>query len=151
MDKTPSTPFPILSPIARRWSPRASSPEGVDAVDLRALFEAARWAPSAVNWQPWRFIAAAVDDDPHGHELLAGLLADGNRVWAAKAPVLVLATTATEREAGAPDAWAEHDLGMAVATLPEPLQARELAPRARAHRDIIARFPHRNAALVVLG
>ncbi len=69
-----------------RWSPRAFSPEPIPRETLLRLFEAARWAPSAMNEQPWRFLYA---DTPETLDLFRPLLVDQNRVWADRAPVLV--------------------------------------------------------------
>src|SRR5690606_34912578 len=70
-----------------RWSPRAFSPEPIDHDTLMTLFEAARWSPSCFNAQPWHFAYA---DNEQALTRFQGVLNDGNRVWASKAPVLVL-------------------------------------------------------------
>lgn len=71
-----------------RWSPRAMSDEGVSNEELMSLFEAARWAPSSYNNQPWRFVYAKRNGS--GWDALVGLLVPSNRVWAEKAAALVL-------------------------------------------------------------
>lgn len=74
--------------FSSRWSPRAMSGEGLDTRELMRLFEAARWAPSAFNNQPWRFLYAIRDT-----ELWDGffdLLADANKVWTKNAAVLIV-------------------------------------------------------------
>jgi nitroreductase len=77
----------------RRWSPRAMSGEPIDNETLLGLFEAARWAPSSNNNQPWRFLYARRETDLW--PLFFGLLAEGNRIWAVRAAVLVVAISKT--------------------------------------------------------
>lgn len=74
--------------IYRRWSPRAMSGEAVDEREIQALFEAARWAPSCFNEQPWRFLFAR-RDTPHWNDFFA-LLVEGNQRWARRAALLVV-------------------------------------------------------------
>ena len=76
-----------------RWSPRAMSGEGISEEDLMSLFEAARWAPSANNNQPWRFVFAR-RDTPHWQPFL-DLLVDLNRTWAFRAAALVVVVSKT--------------------------------------------------------
>lgn len=111
-----STPdHDILRPIADRWSGRAFSPEPVEESVLLRLFEAARWAPSSFNEQPWRFIYAAQGEP--GWDKLSETLLEGN-VWARKAPVLVLSVVKTfHAHNNKPNKFAWHDLGQAVALL----------------------------------
>ena len=78
----------ILSVLYERWSPRAMSGEGLRDGELKRLFEAARWAPSSYNGQPWRFVHAR-RDTPYWREFFA-LLGDFNRTWAEEAAVLVV-------------------------------------------------------------
>lgn len=114
--KEAQTSVPIQNNLALRWSPRAFSDRPVEPKKLTALFEAARWAASSSNEQPWRFIVAQ-QGDPHYDKLLEGLV-DGNRKWAHKAPVLC-ATLALknlqQREGKNKHAW--HDLGLAMGNL----------------------------------
>lgn len=72
----------------KRWSPRAMSGEVVSDEELKSLFEAARWAPSSYNGQPWRFIYAK-KDSPHWN-IFFDLLDSFNRTWCHKAAVLVV-------------------------------------------------------------
>lgn len=74
--------------ILGRWSPRAMSGEAMTDEELMPLFEAARWAPSSYNGQPWRFIYAR-RDTPH-FDVFFDLLVEWNRLWAGKAAALVL-------------------------------------------------------------
>ena len=71
-----------------RWSPRALSGEEIAEEDLMVLFEAARWAPSSYNNQPWRILYARRDTEHW--EAFLGLLVEGNRVWAKDAGALLL-------------------------------------------------------------
>ncbi len=71
----------------RRWSPRAMSGKALSLHELQRIFEAARWAPSCFNSQPWRFIYA-INGSPHWSALL-GLLMDMNQAWAQHAGALV--------------------------------------------------------------
>jgi len=78
-----------ISPIIlNRWSPRAMSGEELSDDELLPLFEAARWAPSSFNAQPWRFIYAKRNTD--NWDKFLNLLAEGNKAWAQKASVLVV-------------------------------------------------------------
>ena len=115
MAKTAVTRYPILGPIAERWSPRAFDDRPVAEQDLTALFEAARWAASAFNAQPWRFVYAARNEP--AFETLLACLRDTNRSWARHAAVLVIAAAKTTHEDGSPNGHAIHDLGQAMATL----------------------------------
>ena len=75
----------------RRWSPRAMSGEPMSEADLMRLFEAARWAPSSNNGQPWRFIYARAGT-PH-FERLFSLLGDRNKAWCVRAGALIVAVS----------------------------------------------------------
>lgn len=117
MEKHTPVDYPIHDMIRSRWSPRAFSGRPVDPLTLRSLFEAARWAPSSMNAQPWTFLYAACDEQPEAHARLAGTLTGSNLRWAPSAPVLVLALAKTEREPGKPNGKAHYDTGQAVALL----------------------------------
>lgn len=80
--------YPIDPLFVERWSPRAITGEPIDEPTLFSLFEAARWAPSANNAQPWRFVYAR--SGTAAWESFFGLLNENNRVWAAKASALVV-------------------------------------------------------------
>ncbi|MGE7271742.1 nitroreductase family protein [Brevibacillus panacihumi] len=75
-----------------RWSPRSYKTDPVSDEVLSRLFEAARWAPSGSNEQPWRFIVARTQEDK---ERFYPFIAEGNRIWCEKAPVLVLLLSKT--------------------------------------------------------
>ena len=80
--------YPINPIFLNRWSPRALTGEELTDDELMPLFEAARWAPSSFNGQPWRFIYAK-RNTPHWDKFL-NLLVEGNKVWAKNAAVLVV-------------------------------------------------------------
>jgi nitroreductase len=106
--------FPIHDLLARRWSPRAFDERSVDTDTLRTLFEAARWAPSSNNEQPWRFIVATKQHQTDWNRLFE-CLAEGNRRWAFRAPVLVLSVASLHFEDdGKPNRHAFHDTGLAT-------------------------------------
>ena len=112
--------------IARRFSPYAWLDRPVPDADLAAIFEAARWAASAFNEQPARYIVARKADEAAWGDLLASLV-EGNQAWAQSAPVLALGVV-SERFArnDKPNAVAEHDLGLASANLTLEATARGL-------------------------
>lgn len=80
--------YPINSLILNRWSPRAMTGEDLDNEEIMSLFEAARWAPSSYNNQPWRFIYARRNTEHW--ERMFSLLADGNKSWAKNSALLVV-------------------------------------------------------------
>jgi nitroreductase len=103
--------------LARRWSPRTFSARPVEPEKLAQLFEAARWAPSCYNAQPWNFIVAT-REDAEGYNRLLSTLVDANRQWAAQAPVLILAVAKLDfNHVARPNRHALYDLGQAVANL----------------------------------
>jgi nitroreductase len=117
MEKLAETKVPIHEPIGRRWSPRAFSERPVQPEKLLSLFEAARWASSSSNEQPWAFIVAT-NADPKNYEAMLGVLVDFNRGWARKAPVLILTLAHTQFDKdGCPNRHAFYDLGQAAANL----------------------------------
>ena len=92
--RTPDRPIDPL--FVDRWSPRAMSGEPVSREELLRLFEAARWAPSSGNSQPWRMLYAHRDSE-HWPRFF-GLLAEGNKTWCVHAAVLVVFVSQTRRE-----------------------------------------------------
>lgn len=104
--------------IRERWSPHAFSSAPVSREALNVLFEAAHWAPSSWNEQPWRFVVANVSDDPEGHARIAATLMPANAAWALRAPVLMIVAAKTAlTHNGAPNPTASYDVGQAVALL----------------------------------
>lgn len=111
--------------ITRRWSPVQFADRVVEPRMLTALFEAARWAPSSFNEQPWRFIVGIrnADGDAAGGagetwEKLLATLVDANQVWARHAPVLAISAAKLKFERnGKPNRHAWHDVGLAMGQL----------------------------------
>ena len=117
MEKPAETRYPIHDLLRRRWSPRAFSERRVEPDTLRSLLEAARWAPSSNNEQPWSFIVATKDDPVEFGRLLSCLV-ESNIQWAQHAPVLMVSVARlTFEDDGKPNRHAFHDVGLAVANL----------------------------------
>jgi len=117
MENREKTNFPIHDLLARRWSPRAFSDRPVEPEKLRSLLEAARWAPSSYNEQPWAYLVAT-REDPVEHARLLSVLVEGNVAWAQRAPILLLSIARLNFErSGKPNRHAFHDVGMASASL----------------------------------
>ena len=117
MDKRADTRFPVADLIGARWSPRAFAKRSLDTASLGSLMEAARWAASCFNEQPWRFIVAR-SEQAEEHARLAACLVDANRAWAEKAPLLILSVAAKGfARNGKDNHWARHDVGLAVGGL----------------------------------
>ena len=117
MIKTANPDHPIHDFITNRWSPYKFADRLVLKEDLLSLFEAARWAPSSYNEQPWRFIMAT-KDQPQVFEKLLTFLAPGNQEWAKNASALVLGIThRTFDRNGKENKAAIYDLGAAVSYL----------------------------------
>ncbi|MCZ6839743.1 MAG: nitroreductase family protein, partial [Alphaproteobacteria bacterium] len=116
MDITKTQP-PLHDLVARRWSPRVFADRPVPEAALHSVLEAARWAPSCFNEQPWRLIVATRDNAEDYQRLLACLV-PGNQGWAKSAPVLMItvAAMAFERN-GKANRHAYHDVGLASAQL----------------------------------
>ena len=116
LDKTKhgTATVPVEELFLRRWSPRAYAEAPVSEADLRTIFEAAAWAASSYNEQPWRFIVGRKGDA--AYERIFGALMPMNQGWAKSAPVLY-ATFAkkTFSHNGSPNGVAVHDVGAASA------------------------------------
>ena len=117
MNKPAATDHDVHALIRERWSPRAFSSQSLGDRQLRSLLEAARWAPSCFNEQPWRFIVARRDDETE-FERMCSCLNEKNQAWARTAPVLMLTvarTTFTRNDRPNRHAW--HDVGQATLSL----------------------------------
>lgn len=113
MNKQAQTQRPVHSLIRQRWSPRSFTGEPVRAEVLEQLFEAASWAPSAFNEQPWSYLYAHREDKAAFGQMLDCLF-EGNRSWAANAGVLILSLAAPNLSAnGKPNRHYMHDTGAA--------------------------------------
>ncbi|HEY0827915.1 MAG TPA: nitroreductase family protein [Bacilli bacterium] len=93
-----------------RWSPRAFTNSPVSEEDLLSILEAAHWAPSSSNQQPWRFITATTEEQL---KVFHDFLVPSNRAWAEKAPVLVLAASYKLSYNGKPNGMHAFDTGTA--------------------------------------
>lgn len=117
MQKTIESEHPLTDHLAKRWSPRGFTEQAVNAKTLRSLLEAARWAPSSSNEQPWQYIVATKDNPAEFSKMLACLV-DANQVWAKNAPVLMISVaTDNSPRSGKPNRHAQHDTGIASALL----------------------------------
>src|SRR6476661_3619586 len=112
--KTASTAVSVHPLLAERWSPR-----GFDRA--HEIGDAARWAPSAGNSQPWRFLVTRRGEP--AHDRLFAALAPGNQAWAGAASALILVAARTAGDDGRPQPWALYDTGQAVAALVTQAQA----------------------------
>jgi nitroreductase len=126
MNKPATTNVTLHELIRNRWSPRAFAEKPVAPEILRSLFEAARWAPSSNNEQPWAYLVAT-KDDPENFAKMLGVLVEFNASWAKHAPVLALSVAhlKTQRD-GKPNRVALHDVGSATAQLTFEANSRDL-------------------------
>jgi len=127
MHKPAPSDFPVHQLIIDRWSPRAFSEKRVPPDVLRSLFEAARWAPSSNNEQPWAYLVAIRDDHENFGKMLSVLI-EFNANWAKGAPVLALAVAELNfAKNNTPNRNAQYDTGAATALLSVEATARGLA------------------------
>jgi nitroreductase len=144
MEKIAETQAPIHDLIRRRWSPRAFSEQPVEPDKLLSLFEAARWAASASNEQPWAFLVATRQDSEN-YAAMLGVLVEFNRSWANKAPVLILTLAHIQFEKdGRPNRHAFYDLGQAAANLALQATAMGLTAHQMAGFEVEAARKHFN-------
>jgi len=123
--RTAVTSVPIVSELAERWSPRSfDAAATVSDQQLDALLEAARWAPSANNSQPARFVVAR--RGTHHFDTIVDALVGFNAGWAVNASALIVAVAETSSVEGDLRPTAEYDLGQAVAHLSVQAQAEGL-------------------------
>jgi nitroreductase len=117
LQKPAETSAPVHDLIRHRWSPRAFDSQPVEPEKLRSLFEAARWAASSYNAQPWYFIVAT-KDDPEDYKKILDCFVEFNQGWAKSAPVVALSVARMKFEHnGTPNNHAFHDVGQAAANL----------------------------------
>jgi len=106
----------VLPVVHQRWSPRSFSGRDVAAADLAKVFEAARWAASSYNEQPWRFLVGTRGSE--AYKKIFESLISFNQAWAKTAPVLILGATKTRfSHNDAPNRVALYDLGAAASYL----------------------------------
>ncbi len=107
----------VLPVIQERKSYRAFSQKNIEPENIKMLFEAARWAPSSMNEQPWVYICAT-KDQPERYKLIFDTLYDGNRIWAERAPLLILSLARKKHvKNGVINGSAKYDVGSANAFL----------------------------------
>lgn len=124
--RRPRPKHKIIKEIAKRWSPRYYSDKKIPLSHLKIIFEAARWAPSAHNRQPWYFYYT--EKETQAYKILFSTLNEYNRSWAKTAPILILACAITKDGQG-DNLFAFYDLGATVISL--ILQAQSLGYYAR--------------------
>ena len=118
----------IDSMFTDRWSPRAFSSDPLSEREIQTLFEAARWAPSCFNEQPWRFVYAT---EPEERAKLVSCLVAKNQLWAGRAPLLMFILARRNfQKTGKENRHAPYDAGAAWMAL--ALQARKLGLYAHA-------------------
>jgi nitroreductase len=142
------SPHPIEPLLLKRWSPRAFDGSVIAGTDLAAIFEAARWAPSAFNVQPWRFIYTLRDDADW--QRLLGLLIPFNAGWVKNAGALIFIcsdTLATAKPGQVPQLSHSHSFDAGAAWAFMALQATSLGYHAHAMTGID--FDHCRGELAV--
>lgn len=138
MQKPVQSTFPLTELIRERWSPLAFSGKRIPAELLGSLFEAARWAPSSYNEQPWVFLVAT-QDQPDEFQRMASCLVEANRVWAQRAYCLAISCAKLEfARSGKPNRHASHDVGSATQNLILQAQSQGLACHPMAGFDPLA-------------
>jgi nitroreductase len=136
------TSAPVNEIIRHRWSPRAFEDKAVEPEKLRSIFEAARWASSCFNDQPWFFIITT-KDDPENHKLALEGLWEFNQAWAKAAPVLAFSVARKafgHNQEANKHAW--HDVGQAAANM--ALEAESLGLQAHQMGGIHAEKVRKN-------
>lgn len=131
--KTAKTDYRISPVLADRWSPRQFSDREVSHEQMHRLLEAARWAASSANGQPWRFMYTFRGTD--AYNLLVDHLSDWNQKWVRNAPVLMLTAYKKKFDNGKENFHALHDLGLAIGNLTFQAAIMELAVHSMAGVD----------------
>lgn len=117
MDHPAPVRYPIHDLLKQRWSPRAFADRDVEPEKLRSLFEAARWAASSFNAQPWHFVIAT-RKEPEAFARVLSCFVEFNQSWAKGAPVIGISVAKLNFEQdGKPNRHAYHDVGQAAAYL----------------------------------
>lgn len=117
LEKPANSQYSLHPLLAQRWSPLAFSTQKIEPEKLYGLLEAARWAASSYNEQPWNFIMTT-QDSREGFDRLLSCLAESNQTWAKQAPVLMLSVAKMHFEKnGKENRHAFHDVGAAACYL----------------------------------
>jgi len=114
-NKAAQTDYPIHDLLRTRWSPRSFDSKQPDKQTIQSLFEAARWAPSGSNHQPWFFIAGLKGDETYNK--IFSTLVEFNQMWAGSAPLLFVTLAKITNPRGEPNPSAFYDAGQAVSML----------------------------------
>ena len=156
MQRPAETQYEIHEFLKQRYSPRAFTAQPVEDDKLLSLMEAARWAPSGGNKQPWAFIVVP-QSDALNHPRLIGALSGANPTWAQNAPVLVVAV-ATLNPPPDTNRYAFYNLGLAVAQLTVQATALGLYVRQmggfdheKAHQALDIPDDHEPAVVLAIG
>lgn len=124
MEKPAPIEHPIHTLIQRRWSPRAFGAQLVEPAKIQQLLEAARWAASSMNEQPWNYLIATKDNANEFAKMVSCLVPQ-NQAWAKEAPLLMISVAKVDfTKNNEPNRVALHDVGAASALL--TLEALEL-------------------------
>ena len=116
-EKVASTEYPVIDLIKNRWSPRAFSGNTVEEEKIMSLLEAARWAPSCFNEQPWNFILFKKENQEEFNKII-DVLSPRNQLWAKNAPLIMLSVAKINFEHNRKlNRHASHDVGSAVTNL----------------------------------
>lgn len=138
MQKPVESSFPLTELIRERWSPLAFSERRIPPEVLGSLFEAARWAPSSYNEQPWVFLVAT-QDQPAEFNRMASCLVEANRAWAKRAYCLAISCTRLDfARNGKPNRHAYHDVGLATENLILQAESQDIACHPMAGFDPLA-------------
>jgi len=119
ISKPADTQHPIHEVLAQRWSGRAFEPAPLTREHIVTLMEAARWAPSCFNDQPWRYLVWNKNSDPEKWQKAFACLSEGNQSWVVDAPLLLAACADSEfsKKPGKPNRWGHYDTGAASTSL----------------------------------
>ncbi len=114
--KIAATQHPVSDLIRKRWSARAFTPQPIEEYKIKTIFEAASWAPSSNNEQPWQYLYATRDSEYF--DKIWSCLAPGNQSWTQHAYMLIVSLgRKTVSGSGKENFWTPHDVGMANAML----------------------------------
>ena len=148
------TAAPILPVLAQRWSPRSLDANyEISDHDLLSVIEAGRWAPSAMNVQPWRFSAAKRGTDMFGK--IASHLGGFNASWSPKAAAYIVVSAFTNGDSGQPGTTSQFDAGLATAQILIQAEGLDLHGHVMGGIDHVALhtelgYPENLAVLVVI-
>lgn len=154
--KIAQTKYGVLDLIRERWSPRAYAATPIAEQSLKRILEAASWAASSMNEQPWRIILGIKEHNPDTYQKIYDCLLPMNQMWAKLAPVLmVVCSKKSFTLNGAVNRSAQYDCGAAVSMMSlqaihEDLYMRQMA--GISHQAIVDTFeiPHDYEPLVVI-